>query len=219
MPNPGRHSRVNLHEALVKPSFDHAVICTYTFDPLFFENYCLEKFSSLSHANISILTDRSTYLKAIRCSGTNRPRLVNLRYLLHPIDVNRRFHPKLFLFTAQKTGRLIVGSANFTRSGLTTNAEVVDVFDFALDKEETTLPLFQEAIGFLAALAGRWQCQSLASNLAALQRNTPWLHTKVDRSSSTPRLIHNLQRSLCADSGEGNSHSDRMSIKIGAQRR
>lgn len=197
MARTAKKSRLDLHEALLRPSFATAVICTYTFDPLFFEDYCLEKFAALSNNNnISVLTDRLTYEKVISAPESQRPRQVNLRYLLHPITVKRRFHSKLFFFTTKTTGRLILGSANFTRAGLTANAEIVDVFDFELDEAEEFLPLFQDAFAYLTALAQRWPSESLTSNLNELHRSTPWLHADQPPSEGSTRFIHNLDRPL-----------------------
>ena len=79
--------RLDLHEALRRQAYDHAVICTYTFDPNFFEEYCLEEFKSLRNTgNITVLVDRGTYEKAILGPETERPKQANLRYLLHPVD-------------------------------------------------------------------------------------------------------------------------------------
>ena len=189
--------RLDLHESLSRPTFDNAIICTYTFDPLFFENYCQDKFGSLTNNNnISVLTDRSTYLKVLYAPESQRPKRVNLRYLLHKIEVTRQLHSKLFLFTTKTTGRLIVGSANFTHAGLTTNAEVVDVFDFKLGESEDDLPLFQDALAFVVGLAARWPSESLTSNLDELQRNTPWLSAATERPERSIRLIHNIDHSL-----------------------
>ena len=59
-----KNSRLDLHEALSRRTFHNAVLCTFTFDPLFFENYCLERFNALiGNNNISVCTDRTTYQK------------------------------------------------------------------------------------------------------------------------------------------------------------
>ncbi|MBI3325843.1 MAG: hypothetical protein HYZ81_03970, partial [Nitrospinae bacterium] len=51
--------RLNLHDALERQAFDHAVICTFTFDPQFFEGYCLERFRSLAeNNNVTVIVDR-----------------------------------------------------------------------------------------------------------------------------------------------------------------
>src|ERR1700755_1525042 len=121
-----------MHDALDRWSFDHGVVCTYTFDPQLFEEYCLERLTSLSHnGNLTILLDRGVYERALAGPESHRPRRANLRYLLHPVAVARGvFHPKIFLLTAKGKGRLIVGSANATRPGITANAQFVGCYAF-----------------------------------------------------------------------------------------
>jgi HKD family nuclease len=192
-----KSSRLNLHEALSQRTYHHAVLCTYTFDPHFFEGYCLDHFTALSNNNnISVCTDRGTYHKLVHSPESQRPKLVNLRYLLSPIDTNGRFHSKVFLLCTKTSGRLIIGSANFTRAGLTSNAELVDVFDFEVNEQEHFLGLFQDVLSFITALADRWPMESLASNVGELLRGTPWLGK--DKPSLVPslRLLHNLDESL-----------------------
>src|SRR5215212_8595026 len=105
-------SRFDLHEALNSKSYDHAVVCTFTFEAPFFEDYCLDRLSSLSNnGNISIILDRAVYEKSITGAESHRPKRANLHYLLHPISVPGVFHPKLFLFVSKSRGRLIIGSA------------------------------------------------------------------------------------------------------------
>jgi hypothetical protein len=192
-----KNSRLDLHEALSSRMYHNAVLCTFTFDPLFFENYCLERFNALSgNNNISVCTDRTTYQKIALAPESQRPKHVNLRYLLSQIETKGRFHPKLFLFSTKTSGRLILGSANFTQAGLTSNAELADVFDFELDEQEGFLPMFQDAFAFVEALAEGWPAESLASNLREFRRGTPWLGAVADSGVRSVRLLHNLEHSL-----------------------
>lgn len=195
MARQSKSSRIDLHEALVRRTYHNAVLCTYTFDARFFEDYCLERFNALTgNDNISVCVDRLTYQEVARAPESQRPKHVNIRYLLSPIETAGRFHPKLYLFTTKSSGRLIVGSCNFTRPGLMSNAELVDVFDFEVEEQEGNLLLFQDAVGFIDALAERWPVESFASNVQELRRTTPWLgHTPASR---TARLLHNLNQSL-----------------------
>jgi hypothetical protein len=192
-----KNTRLDLHDALSRRTYHNAILCTYTFEPLFFEDYCLERFSALSsNNNISVCTDRTTYQRITLAPESQRPKQVNLRYLLSPIDTKGRFHPKLFLFTTKTSGRLILGSANFTRPGLTSNAELADVFDFEVDDQEGLLPVFQDAFAFVSALAENWPAESLASNVQELRRTTPWLGGTPGSAARSVRLLHNLEYSL-----------------------
>jgi hypothetical protein len=197
MARQNKSSRIDLHDALSRRTYHNAVLCTYTFEARFFEDYCLEKFSALSgNNNISVCTDRGTYQKIAFAPESQRPKHVNLRYLLSPIDTKGRFHPKLYLFTTKSSGRLILGSCNFTRPGLTSNAELADVFDFEAEEQEGNLPLFQDAFTFIEALAAGSSVRSFGSNVRELRRTTPWLGRTPAPGSASGRLFHNLEHSL-----------------------
>jgi len=198
-----RQSRLNVKEALSKHVFHNAALTTFTFDPLFFEEYCLEQFPSFaSNNNISVIVDRSTYESVLSAPEIQRPKIANIRYLLHPVTVPRRFHPKIFLLTTRTTGRLVFGSANLTRPGLTSNAELIDQYDFEEGKNERFRYLFWDIFEFLQKLAERWRSESFTSNLQQLHRSTPWLNDSSPAESNRLQLLHNLDRSLWSQLGE-----------------
>jgi HKD family nuclease len=188
--------RLDLPKLLDSGSFDHAVVLTYTFDPIFFEEYCLASFRSLHDCKtISVLLDRCTYDKIVTGALTHRPRQANLRYLLHPVAVPGAFHPKLILLTSAREGRLLVGSANFTRPGLTANAELVGCFDFKLKENETFVPILRSAFAFVQSIAIQWPARALKSNLQEMHLDTLWL----DGTGEAPcdvELMTNLKSPL-----------------------
>lgn len=190
--------RLNLHDALSQYSYDHGVICTYTFDPDFFEKYCLEKLNSLSNnRNLTVIVDRGTYEKLILGPLSGRPEQANIRYLFHPVSVSGVFHPKLFLFADKKKGRLIIGSANFTQQGITSNAELAGCYDYDEEKDTRFGFLFRSAFAFLAKLNSRWPSKALESNLRTIERGAPWLAAEQDeQDESTIKLLDNLDSSL-----------------------
>lgn len=197
MAGKSKSSRIDLHEVLSGRTYHNAVLCTYTFEAGFFEEYCLQKFDTLNrNNNISVCTDRATYRKLTLAPESQRPKLANIRYLLTPIETKGRFHPKLYLFTTKSSGRLIVGSCNFTRHGLTSNAELADVFDFETEQNEAHLPIFREAVAFIEALTEDGLYKSFASNVRELRRTTPWLGQTPAPGNGTVRLLHNLERSI-----------------------
>src|SRR5215204_4316875 len=158
--------RLDLHEALLRRPFDHGVICTFSFDPFFFEKDCLDKLRALSYnSNLSVLVDRGTYDDIVERSGSDRPTQANIRYLLHPVAARGVFHPKIFLFASRDRGRLIFGSANFTGGGLYRNAELVGCYDYEAEEDETFAPLFRSAFDFLRRLAERYPGEALSWKL------------------------------------------------------
>lgn len=191
-------ARLNLYEALLRESYDHGVICTFEFDPAFFEQDCLDSLRALSHnGNLSVLLDRSTYDEVARLPGAERPTQANLRYLLHPVSVPGVFHPKIFLFVSRTMGRLIFGSSNFTRRGLYSNAELVGCYDFEVDEDESLLPLFRSVYDFLTKVAARWPGEAFCSNLKAMAAEAGWL-MPVEEPPGGPEyeFLHNLEEPL-----------------------
>jgi hypothetical protein len=191
-------TRLDLHEALDRWSFDHGVICTYTFDPRFFEEYCLERLTSLSHnRNLTVMLDRGAYENVITGPESHRPKRANLHYLLHPIAVRGVFHPKIFLLASRNKGRLIIGSANATRPGITSNAELVGCYDYEEGKTEEFMPLFRAAFRFLAEAAQRWPAEQLAQNLETILREAPWIASEESGEGSGDfALLNNLSEPL-----------------------
>jgi HKD family nuclease len=193
-----KQTSLNLHDLLHHTSYNHAVICTYTFDPNFFENYCLENFNSLkANGNITVITDHETYVQAITGPEENKPKQANLRYLLHPISVPGRFHAKIFLFVSRNKGRLILGSANFTKPGITSNAEMINYYDYESEKNEEFLSLFQTVFIYLNEISNRWPSNALNSNLKSMEREASWLGSEA-AIEQNPQItfLHNLERPL-----------------------
>jgi len=189
--------RIDLHKTLQQiRSASGAVICTYGFDPSFFEDYCLEKFGCLHrNNNITILMDWGCYDELLAGTLRDRPNLANIRYLLQPITSKRVFHPKVFLFTSEDKGSLLIGSANATRPGLTSNAELVSLLQYEQGKKEEALPIFQSVFSFLSALSDRAGTQGIRSNLQALLRDAPWLAATRERHEDI-EFLHNLEQSI-----------------------
>lgn len=189
--------RLDLHEALLRRSFDHGVICTFSFDPFFFEKDCLDKFRALSYnGNLSVLVDRGTYDDIVERSGSDRPTQANVRYLLHPVAARGVFHPKIFLFAGRDRGRLIFGSANFTGGGLYRNAELVGCYDYEAGEDETFAPLFRSAFAFLTRLAEKYPGDALGWKLRWMLEEAPWLLPTEEVRPADFELLHNLDSSL-----------------------
>lgn len=190
------NSRLDLHAALDSDSFTQAVILTYTFDPAFFEKYCLVNLRALSTCqSVTICLDRATYENALDAPATERPRQVNVRYLLHPVDVPGVFHPKMILLVSENRARLIIGSANFTRPGLTSNAELAAVYDFRKKDREDLGSLFQSAFQFLWSISDQWPSKNLRSNLHEIARQSEWI-VEPSLEPCPARLLTNIERPL-----------------------
>lgn len=188
--------QLDLHETLGRYSYDHAFLCTFNFQPEFFEGYCLEQFDSfVTNNGITVIMDGRELDRLIAGPSSQWPQQANVRYLLHAARPKGRFHPKVYLLASRNRGLLVVGSANLTRSGLTRNAELVRSFAFELGKRELALPLFQSARAFLGEVATRWPSTELDKRLTELDSDTPWL-SGVPARPLPIRFLHNLSAPL-----------------------
>jgi hypothetical protein len=199
-------AKLDLPATLRSKRFELAVATTYTFQPSFFEEYCLTSLAAFADASsVTVITDQSVYEAMITGPEQDRPRQANLQYLVHPVSVGGVFHAKLWLFVGATSGRLVVGSANLTRPGFTANAELVAAYDFDLAKNQRWRPLFREAFAFLQLIATRWPGRALASNLREMERQAPWLGDAGPEGGSTPSLVHSIEVPII----------DRLSVVIG----
>ncbi|MFC5051073.1 hypothetical protein ACFPK9_10695 [Rubritalea spongiae] len=208
----------DLHKLLKSYVYDHALVSTFTFSPRFFEEYMLERFKALQgKGGITVFLDRGQYEEVIECTAQDKdwvPKLANRRYLLQPVSVPGVFHPKVFLFTSEKRGLLIIGSANFTQDGLGGNAELVSVFEFEVGKKEEALALFQSAFQFFESLIQQWPSKDGSSNVDEVRRDTPWLTSPLDKSApeTIPSLLHNLDEALWPQIVKGLGSVDELSL-------
>jgi hypothetical protein len=184
--------RVDLLEEL-RPGFAHGFATTYSFGVEFFEQYVLDRVDAFSNCgNLNILIDGKRYDELLNGSERSLPKKANTRYLLHPVRVPGAFHPKLMFFANATRGLLIVGSANLTRQGLTSNAELAFVHRYETGKNEKHRGLFLQAAAFLESLIRRWPGNDLGSNWDDMKTEATWLRRKLEEDPGLIRLLHNL---------------------------
>jgi HKD family nuclease len=189
-------AKLDLHEALGRGSFDNALLCTFTFEPSFFEQHCLEKFKSLiNNGNVTVMVDQRVY-ESLLLEESERPKKANIRYLLQPVSAGRAFHSKIFLLASRNKGRLIIGSANLTRVGITSNAEMVASFEYEEGKDEAFKPLFVAVSNYFTEIARRSSTTALDGNLTELAQSVPWLIAQEPPTTPAPVFLHNLDEPI-----------------------
>ncbi len=144
----------NLVEELFDKSkaYRMGILCTYSLNIDFLENYLL-KLDGLSNCtNLCVFTDRKVYNSHFDLNSISRPRWINKRYLLTPINTSGVFHPKLYILASEKEVRIGIGSANLTREGLAGNLEIASVFVIT-EKDKTYAGLLKECLSFLGDVA------------------------------------------------------------------
>jgi len=109
-----------------KAKAEVAILSTYDFDPLYFENRLLRKNTLNEASRILIFMDHHCYEQLGR--GEIVPRYLNERYLLVPVRTKYGvFHPKLHLMMGHNGARVICGSNNLTQAGSIHNLELFNV--------------------------------------------------------------------------------------------
>lgn len=128
------------------------ILCSYSLNIEFLENYLL-KLDGLSNCtNLCIFTDRKVYNSHFDFNIMSRPRWINKRYLLTPIDTSGVFHPKVYILASEKEVRIGLGSSNLTREGLAGNLEIDSIF-IITQKDRRYSGLLRECLIFLHDIA------------------------------------------------------------------
>jgi hypothetical protein len=178
-----------------------ALLATFNFEPVFFEE-CLLRTRSLAEARRIVV-----FVDAAEWSRTDKTgvRGLNCRYLVVPMRRKRGvFHPKLALLLGAKSSALICGSANLSRAGCTHNLELLNSFPFAFN-ENGAAPaqphLLADALNFFrgcATAAPEGLRELLGSWLDELPLSLPWLPTAlgVKPKPGGCHLLHTLDGDL-----------------------
>lgn len=176
--------------------FTHAFLTTYEFSPGFFEDRILKTKAFRNCPNIAIFIDEDKYKEI--CTDPRGGRFINRRYMLIPVKMPNSgfgvFHPKQWLLFGKDIAKLYVGSSNLTRSGLTSNLEMISCFEHENSAADSpNLALFYSAYMFIRTLA-EGNCdysQTIVNLVRQVGLLYPFLAEKAD-SKGEIKLIHNL---------------------------
>ena len=146
-----------------------ALFSTFQFDPDFFERRLLRCETLKKARRIAIFMDALQWQDLLQKDV--HARWLNRRYLVVPVHRSTGvFHPKLNLILTENGGQVQCGSNNLTRSGCSSNLELINSipFDFNDDNSEgmqlaaDALKFFQRAAQDTDAEVGRIVCGWLA---------------------------------------------------------
>lgn len=104
-------------------SYHNALLLTYSFDPIFFEQVVLPDLWAGRSNDILVLADQAQ-LEASTQAVTSQLWHLGRRYLLTGANHTGAFHPKVFLRLGPKDGIVMLGSGNVTSSGWGGNQEL-----------------------------------------------------------------------------------------------
>lgn len=149
--------------------YHSAILTSYAFDPLYFNNLLLPNLKRRGISNIIVLLDASTYDVLLSDYEKYSNYLMRNDYTLfrqEPIG-NGVFHPKIIMFFGTNDGMLLTGSGNLTYSGQSINEEVWGAIN--LNASETTnYPLLKEAWHYLQTI--------MPKNVSLITQQLNWIH-------------------------------------------
>ena len=163
-------------------SYHKALLLTYSFDPVFFEQVILSDLWVGRSSDILVLADASQLESAMaQCSG----QLWHLgkRYLLSSVNHASAFHPKVFLRLGPDHGLIMIGTGNLTSSGWGGNQELGAAWKFGPRYDDNGSWLFS----FLDRLAPFCE-DELQRDFILRAKDLPWV-SPIDSESAPTSVI------------------------------
>lgn len=114
---------MKLYERFADKEFHTSVATSFGIDFDAYENIVLPRLRGAGCRNNLVLADGRMLTHAL-CGASALPHHAGRLYTINGIGAPGVFHPKLFLQTGRRRGRLIVSSANLTTPGLGGNLEL-----------------------------------------------------------------------------------------------
>lgn len=177
-----------------------AFLSTFQFDPDFFERRLLRCQTLAKARRIVVFLDARQWVDLLHRDVPSR--WLNRRYLVVPVHRSQGvFHPKLNLLLTKSGGQVLCGSNNLTRSGCSSNLELLNAIPFYFEGEyQEEMNVAKEAFAFferaarnaddeIARIAVEW-IEETASNYS-------WIKTPIDGQDKRKiRLINTYDGSL-----------------------
>jgi len=165
--------------------FENCVIVTYNADLVFYEQVVLPILRSRGCYNNLVVMDLQQYSRSLDFARGEIRRLGH-QYTVWPVAMPGAFHPKLILLTAEKQGKLVLGSGNLTVRGYSSNWEVFSEVARAA-KENDEDHLFRSVWDFVRSVSHEAR-GGPKRQLRQLKDTTPWLAMDTEETA-WPRLL------------------------------
>lgn len=175
------------------------IATTYTFDAAFYETELLPRFLGVkfdhTEREISFLVEREQALGTVRaCVMVDHTcvdaRQTTLRWDQLSVRVpSGAQHSKIVVLAWERWLRIIVSSANLTRSGYRKNREIVGVMDFFDGVDSMPLQLGKDALALLSEVANSGWVNAHDSAKERLNSTLNFVRGRLDRWQHAPRTF------------------------------
>lgn len=188
---------MRLYERFADKNYHTSIATTFGIDFDAYESIALSRLRGAGCRNNIVLSDRRMLTHALS-GASSLPQRAGTSYTVSGADAQGVFHPKLFLQFGRRGGRLLLGSANLTPSGLAGNLEIAGslVCDEADSGEQRLIAQgWQYASSFIKS-----DQQSTHDQITWMLARAPWLQTATPADG--PVLLKDGRRAALLLSGE-----------------
>jgi hypothetical protein len=177
-------------------TFHKALLLTYSFDPVFFEQLVLPDLWAGRASDILVIGDTNQVKSAIQ-GAVGRLWHLGKRYLLGSARHSGSFHPKVLLRLGATEGAVMIGSGNLTSCGWGGNRELGSAWLFGpnhADKGAWLHSFLDDVIS--------WCASDLEKDAVRRMKDVPWLGLQAGASSLPPPFVYSSRdRTLAAALG------------------
>lgn len=168
-------------------SYHKALLLTYSFDPIFFEQVVLPDLWAGRSSDILVLGDQAQVDASTQAAAGQLWHL-GRHYLLAGANHPGAFHPKVFLRLGPKDGIVMLGSGNVTSSGWGGNQELGTAWMVGPDHDDKGGWLHPFLDNVLS-----WCEGELERAAVSRMKDVPWLGLTPTGSASESVVLHSHQ--------------------------
>jgi hypothetical protein len=174
-------------------TFHKALLLTYSFDPIFFENVVLRDLWVGRAGDILTIGDRDQISKATEGATVRSLSHLGKSYLLAGANHDGAFHPKLMLRLGARDGAVLIGSGNLTSSGWGGNQEMGAAW--MIGPEHSDKGVWLRA--FLADVM-TWCSSDLERDAVSRMRDMSWLSSLAPSTPTTSAVLYSRRDTTLA---------------------
>ena len=172
---------MRLYERFADKNYHTSIATTFGIDFDAYETIALSRLRGAGCRNNLVIADGRMLTHALGGASV-LPKRAGTHYTVSGTKTAGVFHPKLFLQFGRRGGRLIIGSANLTPSGLAGNLEIVGSL-LCNEEDSGEQQLIAQAWHYAMRYADGEQ-QAIHDQIAWLRSRTAWLEAVTPASGS-----------------------------------